>query len=490
MTPREELKELEELAKLEEKASKQTWGGWAKAVGDEAANAFGTGVIRGGAGLLGFPATLVNLVTQGSPALMRKLGFEAEPLVPRLVGEPQDWIGLVEKTAGPLPEVKTPAGKVLSAITAGAVGARGLGGKAKLGGFAGGLGEVTTQATGSPSLGVAASTLPYAAPAAWSAFRPMIAEHTARNLLRNVTPEQMKQAQANIADYSRMTGGGAQMTPAQALPPHSQAAGLGSYLAGTSDGKALVDALVKQQLPTTAGALSPTATMQQGYQNAATTLYRQGDKVMPTRAGIAQLRKELFSIPRQQAVAPGSDQQRLVINALKETNQVLKNRPTARQLSTHADALAAQANYIPGLGKYYPVASAKVADLAQRTHPAIKQADTLVRREKELTEALERVKIPHTGGMADIDPGAVAPNTFLALLGKASGHELVTGSALARMVRSVVRGNPEVKLAEALADPTMKKLFDLAGASRIKGVTAEALRAGIQAEIQTKTKGD
>jgi len=62
MTPREELKELEELAKLEEKASKQTWGGWAKAVGDEAANAFGTGVIRGGAGLLGFPATLVNQV--------------------------------------------------------------------------------------------------------------------------------------------------------------------------------------------------------------------------------------------------------------------------------------------------------------------------------------------------------------------------------------------------------------------------------------------
>ncbi len=144
------------------------------------------------------------------------------------------------------------------------------------------------------------------------------------------------------------------------------------------------------------GLKSPTALMQQNYQNEANSLYALGDTVRPTRANVQGFAPELFGLPRQMGVAPGSDQQQLIIKALKETNDVLKSEthcPPALYPCRCVHS-ATKKDYIPGTGPSLPPASAKVQDLAQRTHPAIGQADALVGREKDLTRALERVPLP------------------------------------------------------------------------------------------------
>ncbi len=484
MSDREELEKLRRLHELELKAGGRTFGEAAREVADEVGNVAAGGTRRALTGVLGLPATLINLVTQGSPKLMNALGVKAAPLVPRMVGEPQDWDRLLETIAGePAPTAKTKAGKVAESMLAAALGSKLTGGGLTIGAISGGLGEATTQATDNPHLGAAAATLPYLTKGAWQAFRPMRAEHTARDILRNVTPDEMDETFKRIKDFKTRSGGTAEMIPAQALPPHSQAPGLAVDLARTTEGKPIVDALVKQGRPLPGGK-SPVDLMRGSYQDEAAKLYAQGEAVRPTRAGVQALWTDLRGLPKELGVPANSDQAALLTKALAETRDVLRGRPNARQLSVYADSLAAKKDYIPGAGPYFPAAAGKVAELAKKTHPAIGQADDLIARQKELTDALNRVQIPGRMGMADVDPGAVAPNLALAAGGQATGHSLVAGAALARMARSFVAGHPEKKLAEALADPTMRKLTDLAGTTRPGGFSINALRAAIQAELQ------
>jgi len=397
MSDREELEKLRRLRELELKAGGRTFGEATREVVDEAGNVVAGGTRRALTGVLGLPATLINLVTQGSPKLMNALGVQAAPLIPRMVGEPQDWDRLIETIAGePAPTAKTKTGKIAESMLAAALGSKLTGGGLTIGAISGGLGEATTQATDNPHLGAAAATLPYLTKGAWQAFRPMRAEHTARDLLRNVTPDEMDETFKRIKDFKTRSGGTAEMIPAQALPPHSQAPGLAVDLARTTEGKPIVDALVKQG------------------RDEAANLYAQGEAVRPTRAGVRALWTDLRGLPKELGVPANSDQAALLTKALAETRDVLRGRPNARQLSVYADSLAAKKDYIPGAGPYFPAAAGKVAELAKKTHPAIGQADDLIAQQKELTDALNRVQIPGRMGMADVDPGAVAPNLALA----------------------------------------------------------------------------
>lgn len=483
MTPREELEALRRIAELEGKQATARDSG-VRGVLNEAGNAIGGGAARGLFGTLGFPASVVNSALKLSFAIPKQLGYDTGE-APQLVGEADDIQRLVEALDGSkMPSAKTKVGKVAESAIAGGVGAL-LGGGAKppvkTGLLSGALGETVNQTTDNRYAAAAASMLPFLTKGAWDTFRPRVAENTAKNLLRNVNADEMDETFAKIKDFSPH----GKMMPAQALPPHSQAAGLAQNLAGRPEGMPIVDALVKQQRAPVGGH-SPVQQMQQAYQTQIDDLFAQADKVKPTRATKAALLKEVRQLPKQL----GSNQSTEVAKSLRkneiaELSRVLHDRTlTARQLSVHADSLGAKRDYIPGAGPFYPAASGRVAAAAEKTHPAVRQANDLARRKHELTEALEQVRIPGSGGIAGVDPRAAPQNVVIGVGGKAMGSDLVADAAITRIARGLILGQPEKKLAEALADPTMKKLTALAGSTRTGDFSAEALRAELQRQLQ------
>lgn len=478
------MTEEEYLAKLQElKALKAEEEGWTpRAIADEVGNAVGGGLIRGGIGLAGLPVDLVNLATQGGQAGLRKLGWMGEEnIIPPIPGGSNDIQNFLEEQAGsPIPTARSKPGEYVQAGTAGLVG--GVGNKANmaLGAISGLLGKGAYDATGNPWAAAAASMVPFGTKAAWQIFRPRVAETTAKNLTRNMTKEDWAATKALSKEFEPF----GDMMPAQALPKHTQAGGLAGELAGSSEGTSIVDALVRQQrVPP--GGVSQVDRAVGSLQKEAADLYALGDKVKPTRATKINLLRETRKLPKELGVARGGELHKSLTREIDDLRNVLKDKDlTARQLSVHADKLSGKKDFVDGAGPFYPAAASKVAEAAKKTHPALAAADDVIARKKELQEALGRVRIPMQGGLAGTDPGAVAPNTFVAGAGAATGHSLVAGAAIARMARSIVRGNPEKKLAEALSDPTFRKLEALVGSGRLPDTVRNALLAGIQAEMQ------
>lgn len=478
------MNEEEYLAKLQElKALKAEEEGWTpRAVVDELGNALGGGLIRGGIGMAGLPVDLLNLATQGGQAGLRKLGvMEGENVIPPLPGGSNDIQNFLEEQAGsPVPKSRSTPGGYLEAGTAGLVGGIGNKGTMLLGILSGLLGKGAQDLTGNPWAAAAASMLPFGTKAGWQLVRPRVAESTAKNLTRNMTKEDWAHTKKLAKDFEPF----GDMLPAQALPRHTQAAGMAEGLAREADGAPIVDALVKQQrVPP--GGKSQVDRALGSFQDEAAALYAQGDKVRPTRATKADLLRETRKLPKELGVPRGGELHASLAREIEDLRNVLRDKQlTARQLSVHADKLAGKKDFVDGAGPFYPAAASKVAEAAKKTHPAIAAADDIIAQKKELQDALSRVRIPSQGGVAGTDPGAIPTNTFIATAGAASGHPLITGAAIARMARSIVKGNPERKLAEALSDPTFKKLETLAGSSRLSDSTRNALRAAVQAEMQ------
>jgi len=478
------MTEEEYLAKLQElKALKAEEEGWTpRAIANEVGNTMANGLIKGGIGLAGMPVDLLNLATQGGQAGLRKLGWmEGENVIPALPGGSSDIRDFLEKQAGsPVPAPQSKPGQYASSAISGAVGGAGSKASMALGALSGLMGEGAYDMTGNPWAAAAASMIPFGVKAGWQIFRPRVAETTAKNLTRNMTKDDWASTKALSKEFEPF----GDMMPAQALPKHTQAGGLAEELAGSAEGTAIVDALVRQQrVPP--GGRSQVDRAVGSLQDEAAALYAQGDKVRPTRATKVDLLREVRKLPKELGVARGGDLHKSLTREIDDLRNVLKDKSlTARQLSVHADKLSGKTDFVDGAGPFYPAAAGKVAEAAKKTHPAIAAADDVIARKKDLQEALSRVRIPMQGGMAGTDPGAVAPNTFVAGAGAATGHSLVAGAAIARMARSIVRGNPEKKLAEALSDPTFRKLETLVGSGRLPDTTRQALRAAIQAEMQ------
>lgn len=479
MTPEEELAALRRLAELE-KAKE----GWTPSnIADEIGNTVGGGLIRGGIGVAGMPADLINLATQGGQAGLRKLGvLKGSNVIPRIPAGSQDIQEYLEQLTGtPMPAPKSKIGQNVAAAIAGGTGGATSKLNFLLGLLSGSAGDAVKQFTGNSWAAAGAAALPFGAKGVWQVLRPRVAEATAKKLVRNVTPEDWAKTRQLTKDFAPY----GDMIPAQSLPPHSQAAGLATSLAREAEGAPIVDALVKQQrVP--AGGLSQVQQMEQALQGKAASLYALGDKVKPTRAAKAALLRDVRGLPKELGVARGGELNTYLREGpINDLRNVLQDKSlTARELSVHADKLSGKTDFLDGAGPFFPAAAGKVAEVAKATHPAIAQADDIIAQKKALGEALGRVRIPATGGIAGADPGAVAPNTLLATAGQVSGHPLVTGAAIARMARTIVKGAPEEKLAAALSDPTFRKLEALVGAGRLPDTAREALLAAVQANLQ------
>ncbi len=194
--------------------------------------AVGSGVIRAGAGLVGAPADIVNLGSQGMNYVQNKLvdwtGLGERPQEPKMVpGGSQDVMGLIERNLGELPKPQTGPGKYAETITEFAT-PGGLMGKAgRLRSVvAGGAGGAASESAGQLAEGTALETpirvlagiLGTAITGGRRVFRP-VPEDTVKRALVGVTDEQLLAAQNLMDDAARM---GTSLTGAEAI---SQATG-------------------------------------------------------------------------------------------------------------------------------------------------------------------------------------------------------------------------------------------------------------------------
>lgn len=470
MTPREELEMLEELAKLEG-TDKPTLGSEVKAVG------LGGGK-KGVAAWAGLPGDVLNFFTQEVPKATKYVGLgEGAPFFPPVSGT-KDAQAVLDHYI-PSQKPQTQAGRIAEAGLGGAI-AAGKGGL-MAGMFSGMAGQGAKELGGdewAPTL----SMLPFLGKAGWDLMRPRRAEHTARDVLRNVTPAD----KAKIAEQQAQFGkyGGAAL-PGQVLPEHTGAANLTNSLAATSQGKPIVDALVKQQ--------GPQATMKKEVQKQVNDLMHQAEQVngfriqVPPKARTG-LENQARALPGSLAIPQGSREAQMASREIDELVAVLGRKPTPRELSVYADSLSARQGTVPGMGPFYPALASKVSDTAKKAGPTIAAADKLVGSTRELEKALERVGLPKVTRIVEGNPGSAAMNVPLAAGAAITHHPLIVGGAISRMARGLISGNPQAKLAEALADPSMKKLRSLAGSSRMKDVPMDLLRAELQYQMQQGTE--
>lgn len=325
------------------------------------------------------------------------------------------------------------------------------------------------------------SILPYILQGGKNALMQPKGSQEIKNLMAGSTADDIVIGQERAAEAAKR---GLTMLPAQSLPGDSGLVGETRRLVNTEAGRTSgLSATLGQQARDLPG-------YEQRMKNEATTQYATGIGEIPDPIEVARTVANVQNAAGRKGLYPGTGEASTIAKEVKEAEGLFPSTPTpsgprmvgnfkvtpkappppkrpadAREISTHADAIAARADTLmPGVTPARGDIAEQLTNLAKQTAPGIAKGDELVMQRKDTIKDIGRLD----GALQSAGNGTAngiprSPRLSVNVL---------------QMLRNTLVGKSDRTMAEMLNDPTFQKIMEGMSASRKQEIAKSLVRGG------------